>query len=164
MARCGGASRRRGPHARMYAPHRDLGDLHSAPAVEPGPQREGEPKPEMNGVKKSDGAIVPSKRANKGGEPLRSPWREGPRPRGNPRSESTHRTQCRESVTQAAETGVPTATLYGAPASGLSVRKNTKPTSGGGGLNHEKPGHSATDSGVAEETLAGPQTSATIET
>ena len=50
----------------MNALHRDLGDLHSAPAVEPVPQREGEPKPEMNGVKKSDGAILPSKRANKG--------------------------------------------------------------------------------------------------
>ena len=42
----------------MNALHRDLGDLHSAPAVEPVPQREGEPKPEMNGVKKSDGAIL----------------------------------------------------------------------------------------------------------
>ena len=52
----------------------------------------------------------------------------------------------------------------GKGASGLSVRKNTKPTSGSGGLNHEKPGHSATDSGVAGETLAGPQSSATIET
>ena len=68
MARCRGASRRLRPHARMNALHRDLGDLHSAPAVEPVPQREGEPKPEMNGVKKSDGAILPSKQANKGTE------------------------------------------------------------------------------------------------
>ena len=58
MARCRGASRRLRPHARMNALHRDLGGLHSAPAVEPVPQKEGEPKPEMNGVKKSDGAIV----------------------------------------------------------------------------------------------------------
>ena len=44
-------------------------------------------------------------------------------------------------------------------ASGLSVRKNTKPISGTGGLNHENPGHSAGDSGVAGENMSGPQTS-----
>ncbi len=57
----------------------------------------------MNGVKESDGAILPSKRANKG---ARAPaeFVEGRAPtEGNPRSESTRRTQCRESVTQAAE-------------------------------------------------------------
>lgn len=46
-------------------------------------------------------------------------------------------------------------------ASGLSVRKNTKPTSGAGVLNHENPGHSASTSGVAAENLEGPQTSGT---
>ena len=49
-------------------------------------------------------------------------------------------------------------------ASGLSVRKNTKPISGTGGLNHENPGHSAGDSGVAGENLSGPQTSDKIGT
>ena len=57
----------------------------------------------MNGVKKSDGAILPTKRANKG---VRAPAEsvEGrASTKGNPRSESTRRTQSRESVTQAAE-------------------------------------------------------------
>ena len=36
-------------------------------------------------------------------------------------------------------------------ASGLSVRKNTKPASGAGGLNHENPGHAAGDSEVSGE-------------
>ncbi len=49
----------------MYAHHRDLGGLHSAPAVVAAKGRR-YPKPKMNGVKKSDGAIVPTKRANKG--------------------------------------------------------------------------------------------------
>ncbi len=57
----------------------------------------------MNGVKKSDEAVVPSKRANKG---VRTPAEsvEGRvSTKGNPRSESTRRTQSRASVTQAAE-------------------------------------------------------------
>ena len=74
----------------------------SAPAVEPVPQREGEPKPEMNGVKKSDGAILPSKRANKGTGVPAEPVEGRASAKGNPRSESTRRTQSRESVTQAA--------------------------------------------------------------
>ena len=102
MARCRGASRRLRPHARMNALHRDLGDLHSAPAVEPVPQREGEPKPEMNGVKKSDRAILPSKRANKGTGVPAEPVEGRASAKENPRSESTRRTQSRESVTQAA--------------------------------------------------------------
>ena len=103
MARCRGASRRLRPHARLYALHRDLGGLHSAPAVEPVPQREGEPKPEMNGVKKSDGAILPSKRANTGVQIPAESVEGRASTKGNPRSESTRRTQRRESVSQAAE-------------------------------------------------------------
>ena len=57
----------------------------------------------MNGVKKSDGAIVPSKRANNGVRAFAEPVEERASTKGNPRSESTRRTQCRESVTQAAE-------------------------------------------------------------
>ena len=88
----------------MYAPHRDLGDLHSALSVVTGPRGEGRyPKPEMNGVKKSDGAIVPLKRANKGARASAEPV-EGRAPtKGNARRDRTRRTQGRESVTQAAE-------------------------------------------------------------
>ncbi len=57
----------------------------------------------MNGVKKSDGAIVPSKRANKGARAPAEPVEGRASTKGNPRSESTRRTQGRESVTQAAE-------------------------------------------------------------
>ena len=49
-------------------------------------------------------------------------------------------------------------------ASGLSIRKNTKPTSGAGDLNHENSGHPASDSDVAGGNLAGPKTGGTIET
>ena len=52
----------------------------------------------------------------------------------------------------------------GQGASGLSVRKNTKPTSGGDGLNHENPGRSASISGAAAEKLEEPQTRGTIGT
>ena len=57
----------------------------------------------MNGVKKSDGAIVPSRRANKGARAPAESVEGRASTKGNPRSESTRRTQCRESVTQAAE-------------------------------------------------------------
>ncbi len=57
----------------------------------------------MNGVKKSDGAIVPSKRANNGARASAESVEERASTKGNPRSESTRRTQSRESVTQAAE-------------------------------------------------------------
>ena len=57
----------------------------------------------MNGVKKSDGAIVPPKRANKGGlRPCRASGGKAST-EGNPRSDRTRRTQGRESVSQAAE-------------------------------------------------------------
>ena len=56
----------------------------------------------MNGVKKSDGAILPSKRANKGTGVPAEPVEGRASAKGNPRSESTRRTQSRESVTQAA--------------------------------------------------------------
>ena len=57
----------------------------------------------MNGVKKSDGAIVPLKRANKGARAPAEPV-EGRAPtEGNPRRDRTCRTQGRASVTQAAE-------------------------------------------------------------
>ena len=61
-----------------------------------------EPKPEMNGVKKSDGAILPSKRANKGVQIPAESVEGRASTKGNPRSESTRRTQRRESVSQAA--------------------------------------------------------------
>ena len=55
--------------ARLYVLRRDLGGLHSAPAVEPGPQRKGAiPKPMMYGMKKSDEAVLPLKAANKGAQ------------------------------------------------------------------------------------------------
>ena len=57
----------------------------------------------MNGVKKSDGAIVPLKRANNGARASAEPVEGRASTKGNPRSESTRRTQGRESVTQAAE-------------------------------------------------------------
>ena len=57
----------------------------------------------MNGVKKSDGAILPAKRANKGARAAAESVEGRASTKGNPRSESTRRTQCRESVTQAAE-------------------------------------------------------------
>ena len=57
----------------------------------------------MNGVKKSDGAIVPSKRANKGARASAEPVEGRASTEGNPRSDRTRRTQGRESVTQAAE-------------------------------------------------------------
>ena len=56
----------------------------------------------MNGVKKSDGAILPSKRANKGTGVPAEPVEGRASAKGNPRSESTRRTQSRESVTQVA--------------------------------------------------------------
>ena len=56
----------------------------------------------MNGVKKSDGAILPSKRANKGTGVPAEPVEGRASAKGNPRSESTRRTQSRGSVTQAA--------------------------------------------------------------
>jgi len=57
----------------------------------------------MNGVKKSDGAIVPLKRANNEARASAEPVEGRASTKGNPRSESTRRTQGRESVTQAAE-------------------------------------------------------------
>ena len=57
----------------------------------------------MNGVKKSDGAIVPMKRANKGARAPAESVEGRASTKGNPRGESTRRTQSRESVTQAAE-------------------------------------------------------------
>ena len=57
----------------------------------------------MNGVKKSDEAIVPTKRANKGARASAESVEGRASTKGNPRSESTRRTQGRESVTQAAE-------------------------------------------------------------
>ena len=57
----------------------------------------------MDGVKKSDGAILPAKRANKGARAAAEPVEGRASTKGNPRGESTRRTQCRESVTQAAE-------------------------------------------------------------
>ena len=90
--------------ARPYVLRRDLGGLHSAPAVEPGPQRKGDiPKPMMHGMKKSDEAVLPLKAANKGTRtPAESP--EGrASTKGNLRDQSTHRTQGRDGVSQAVE-------------------------------------------------------------
>ena len=90
--------------ARPYVLRRDLGGLHSAPAVEPGPQRKGDiPKPMMHGMKKSDEAVLPLKAANKGARaPAESP--EGrASTKGNLRDQSTHRTQGRDGVSQAVE-------------------------------------------------------------
>ena len=59
------------------------------------------PKPTMDGMKKSDEAVVPMKAANKGAQtPAESP--EGrASTKGNSRDQSTYRTQGRGSVSQA---------------------------------------------------------------
>ena len=52
----------------------------------------------------------------------------------------------------------------GKGASGLSVRKNSKPISGTSALKHGNSGHSAGDSGGAGQTLSGPESGGTIGT
>ena len=81
-----------------------LGGLQTGPPVVAGPHRERrKPKPVMNGLKKSDGAIRPVREANKGAHAPAEPPEERASTKGNPGSQSTHRTQCRASVTQAAD-------------------------------------------------------------
>ena len=66
-------------------------------------EERGNPKPKMNGMEKSDSVIVAVKPANKG-TPVPA---EAVEPRtglkGNSESQSTRRTQDRESVSQAAD-------------------------------------------------------------
>ena len=57
----------------------------------------------MNGLKQSDSAIVPLRAANKGASALAEPTEERAGTKGNPRSQSMHRTQRRARVSQAAE-------------------------------------------------------------
>lgn len=57
----------------------------------------------MNGLKQSDSAIVPLKAANKGTPVPAEPTEGRAGTKGNPRGQSTHRTQRRARVSQAAE-------------------------------------------------------------
>ena len=61
------------------------------------------PKPKMNGMEKSDSVIVAEKSANKGTPVPAEPMERRTEPKGNSEGQSTHRTQSRESVTQAAD-------------------------------------------------------------
>ena len=81
-----------------------LGGLQAVPPVVAGPCRErGKPKPMMNGLKKSDEAVRPAKAANRGAlAPAEQP-EERASAKGNPGDQSTRRTRCRASVTQAAD-------------------------------------------------------------
>ncbi len=56
-----------------------------------------------NGLKQSDPAIVPVKSANKGTEVPAEPMEGRAGTKGNPRGQSTHRTQGRDRVSQAAK-------------------------------------------------------------
>ena len=80
-----------------------LGGLQTVPHVVAGPRREWRtPKPMMNGLKKSDEAVRPARAANKGARASAEPPEERASTKGNPDCQSTCRTQCRESVPQAA--------------------------------------------------------------
>ena len=80
-----------------------LGGLQTAPHVVAGPRREWrKPKPMMNGLKKSDGAVRPVRAANKGARASAESPEERASTKGNPDCQSTYRTQCRASVPQAA--------------------------------------------------------------
>ena len=57
----------------------------------------------MNGMEKSDSAIVAVKSANKGASAPAEPTEPRAEPKGNPEGQSTRRTQDRESVSQAAD-------------------------------------------------------------
>ena len=81
-----------------------LGGLQAVLPVVAGPCRERrKPKPMMNGLKKSDEAVRPAMAANKGAHAPAEPPEERASTKGNPGGQSTHRTQCRASVTQAAD-------------------------------------------------------------
>ncbi len=80
-----------------------LGGLQTAPQVVAGPRREWRtPKPMMNGLKKSDEAVRPVRAANKEVRASAESPEERASTKGNPDCQSTRRTQCRESVPQAA--------------------------------------------------------------
>ena len=81
-----------------------LGGLQAVLPVVAGPCRETrKPKPMMNGLKKSDEAVRPAMAANKGAHAPAEPPEERASTKGNPGGQSTHRTQGRASVTQAAD-------------------------------------------------------------
>lgn len=61
------------------------------------------PNRKMNGMEKSDSAIVATKLANNGASAPAEPVEPRAGPKGNPEGQSTRRTQDRESVSQAAE-------------------------------------------------------------
>ena len=56
-----------------------------------------------HGMKKSDGAVLPVKAANKGARATAELPEGRASTKGNPGRQSTRRTQCRESVTQAVD-------------------------------------------------------------
>ena len=103
LVRCQRAPRCQGTHARLYAFCRDPGRSSNCPGSRPGPHRERrKPKPMMHGMKKSDEAVRPVKAVNKGAHASAEPLEERASTKGNPERQSTRRTQCRESVPQAA--------------------------------------------------------------
>ena len=103
LVRCQRAPRCQGAHARLYAFCRDPGRSSNCPGSRPGPHRERrKPKPMMHGMKKSDEAVRPVKAVNKGAHACAEPLEERASTKGNPERQSTRRTQCRESVPQAA--------------------------------------------------------------
>ena len=57
----------------------------------------------MHGMKKSDEAVLPVKAANKGARATAELPEGRASTKGNPGSQSTRRTQCRASVTQAVD-------------------------------------------------------------
>ncbi|MCY4479257.1 MAG: hypothetical protein OXB97_05135, partial [Rhodospirillales bacterium] len=57
----------------------------------------------MNGMEKSDSAIVAVKSANKGASAPAEPMEPRAEPKANPEGQSTRRTQDRENVSQAAD-------------------------------------------------------------
>jgi len=75
----GRTSRSRRPCARGEVLCAEPGRSHPCPDSCAGPAREGDSRtPSMYVDEKSDEAIVPAKRLNKGGNSRRKSWREGP--------------------------------------------------------------------------------------
>lgn len=89
--------------ARVEAVHRDLGGLQTAPQSGGAAKERSSPYPMMNGLKKSDPAIVAMKPANNGPPGPAEPVEQRAGPKGNPERQSSRRAQKRESETQAAD-------------------------------------------------------------
>ncbi len=104
LARCRRAPRCEGAHARPHAFCRDPGRSSIRPACRGGTVwGRRKPKPVTDGLKRPDGAMRPVMSANKGAHAPAEPPEERASTKGNPGSQGTRRTQCRASVTQAAD-------------------------------------------------------------